>query len=214
MSEPIGLFGGAFDPVHRGHIEGALAALHSLNLARIDFLPAAQSPLKSGAVASAQHRLAMLKRAIAGKHGLAVDPRELNRPGPSYTIDTLAELRREHGPEQSLVWIVGSDILASLSQWKRWRELIELAHLVILDRPRSPAWDTSVQAWLEHHSHPESWLREKPAGSVQWLHQPPVDISSSEIRAALKPGGKVGSLLCAEVIEYIAEHELYDPATS
>ena len=210
MSAPIGLFGGAFDPVHRGHIDAALAALAALALARIDFLPAAQSPLKSGAAASGQHRLAMLELAISGKGGLGVDPRELSRPGPSFTIDTLVELRSEHGPEQSLVWIVGSDILASLSQWKRWRELVEYAHVLVLDRPHAPECDASVEAWLERHSHPAIWVREKPSGSVQWLHQPPVDVSSTEIRAALKPGGEVGSLLCDQVIEYIAEHELYE----
>ena len=126
---PLGFLGGAFDPVHIGHLRGAMAVRDTLNLERVDLIPAAQSPLKDQATVDAVHRLAMLERAVVGLPGIAVDARELDRPGPSYTADTLEGLRLEHGAERTLVWIIGADILATLPQWSRWRELLELCPL-------------------------------------------------------------------------------------
>ena len=100
---PLGFLGGAFDPVHIGHLRGAMAVRDTLDLERVDLIPAAQSPLKDQASVDAVHRLAMLERAVAGLPDIAVDARELDRPGPSYTADTLEDLRLEHGAERSIL---------------------------------------------------------------------------------------------------------------
>ena len=110
---PLGLLGGAFDPVHIGHLRGAIAVREELQLERVDFVPAAQSPLKGGAALTAEHRLAMLQLAVRDVPGLDVDAQELERPGPSYTVDTLKALRAEYGATRPLLWIVGSDILTT-----------------------------------------------------------------------------------------------------
>ena len=114
---PLGFLGGAFDPVHIGHLRGAMAVRDALDLERVDLIPAAQSPLKDQATVDVAHRLAMLELAVADLKGIAVDARELGRPGPSYTVDTLEGLRHEYGAERPLVWIMGADIV--IAQLKR-----------------------------------------------------------------------------------------------
>ena len=126
-----------------------MAVRDTLDLERVDLIPAAQSPLKDQASVDAVHRLAMLERAVAGLPDIAVDARELDRPGPSYTADTLEDLRLEHGAERPLVWIIGADILATLPQWSRWRDLLNFAHLVVMGRPDAEPHPPEVSAWLQ-----------------------------------------------------------------
>ena len=209
---PLGFLGGAFDPVHIGHLRGAMAVRDTLNLERVDLIPAAQSPLKAQASVDAVHRLAMLEKAVADLPGIAVDARELDRPGPSYTADTLEDLRREHGAERPLVWIVGADILASLPQWSRWRELLHFAHLVVMGRPDAEPHPPEVSAWLTENKIDLAGLLAQPAGGVFTLAQPLLDISSSEIRAMLAAGRDPRFLLPDGVIEYISNHALFSRA--
>ena len=149
--DPVGFLGGAFDPVHTGHLRGALAAREHLSLGRVDLIPAAQSPLKSACAVDATHRLAMLQLAVAGIRGIGVDARELDQPGPSYTVDTLAALRSDFGSDRSLVWIIGSDNLCTLPRWARWQDLLDFAHLAILDRPGASPPPPQVAEWLTHY---------------------------------------------------------------
>ena len=209
---PLGFLGGAFDPVHIGHLRGAMAVRDTLNLERVDLIPAAQSPLKDQATVDAVHRLAMLDRAVVGLPGIAVDARELDRTGPSYTADTLAGLRREHGAERTLVWIVGADILATLPQWSRWRELLEFAHLVVMGRPDAEPHPSEVSAWLEDNKIDKAGLLSQPSGGVFTLAQPLLDISSSDIRAMLAAGRDPRFLLPDGVMEYISDHALFSRA--
>ena len=206
---PLGFLGGAFDPVHIGHLRGAMAVRDTLNLERIDLIPAAQSPLKDQATVDAVHRLAMLDRAVVGLPGIAVDARELDRTGPSYTADTLAGLRREHGAERTLVWIVGADILATLPQWSRWRELLEFAHLVVMGRPDAEPHPSEVSAWLAENKIDQAGLLSRPSGGVFTLAQPLLEISSSDIRAMLAAGRDPRFLLPDGVMEYISDHALF-----
>ena len=206
---PIGFLGGAFDPVHIGHLRGAMAVRDTLNLERVDLIPAAQSPLKDQATVDAVHRLAMLERAVVGLPGIAVDARELDRTGPSYTVDTLAGLRREHGAERTLVWIVGADILATLPQWSRWRELLEFAHLVVMGRPDAEPHPSEVSAWLAENKIDQAGLLSRPSGGVFTLAQPLLEISSSDIRAMLAAGRDPRFLLPDGVMEYISDHALF-----
>src|ERR1700744_6815477 len=132
--KPIVLFGGTFDPVHIAHLRVALEAAEILD-AHVRFMPANVPPHRPAPVASAGQRTAMLERAIAGQARLSVDARELKRSGPSYTVDTLVELRSELPREQSIAILLGDDAFAGLPSWHRWRELFELAHIVVMTRP-------------------------------------------------------------------------------
>jgi nicotinate-nucleotide adenylyltransferase len=206
---PLGFLGGAFDPVHIGHLRGAMAVRDTLNLERVDLIPAAQSPLKNQATVDAVHRLAMLELAVADLHGIAADCRELDRPGPSYTVDTLEGLRHEYGAERTLVWIIGADILATLPQWSRWRQLLDFAHLVVMGRPDAEPHPSEVSAWLEEHKVNKAGLLSRPGGGVFILAQPLLDISSSDIRAMLAAGLDPRFLLPDAVMEYISDHALF-----
>ena len=206
---PLGFLGGAFDPVHIGHLRGVMAVRDTLSLERVYLIPAAQSPLKNQATVDAMHRLAMLKRAVADLHGVAVDARELDSPGPSYTIDTLAGLRHQYGAECTLVWIIGADILSNLPRWSRWRELLEFAHIVVMGRPDAKPYPPEVSAWLEENKSDQAGLLSRPGGRVFTLAQPLLDISSSDIRAMIAAGHDPRFLLPDGVMEYISDHALF-----
>lgn len=131
---PLAIFGGTFDPVHIGHLRAAWEASEALD-AEVKLVPASVPPHRPQPVASAGQRAAMLRVALAGQQRLGLDLRELARSGPSYTFDTLAELRAEIGAARPLVLLVGADAFAGLSTWHRWRGLFELAHVCVLTRP-------------------------------------------------------------------------------
>ena len=207
--QALGLLGGAFDPVHIGHLRGAIAVREHFGLKRVDFLPAAQSPLKDAATVAAADRLAMLEAAVQDVPGLGVDVRELAREGPSYTVDTLIELRREVGQARPLIWIVGTDILPSLPKWSRWQQLLELTHLVILARPGADSPPPAVTQWLDQHRIDQNALLASPAGGVMTLDQPVLDIASSDIRTLLAAGRNPRFLLPDVVMEYIERHKLF-----
>ena len=208
-AQALGVLGGAFDPVHIGHLRGAIAVREHLGLERVDLLPAAQSPLKGAATVTAADRLAMLEAAVLNVPGLGVDARELAREGPSYTVDTLIELRGEVGQARPLIWIVGTDILPALPKWSRWQELLELAHLVILERPGANSPPLAVTQWLDQHRIDQNALLTTAAGGVMTLDQPVLDIASSDIRALLAAGRDPRFLLPEVVMEYIKRHKLF-----
>ena len=208
-AQALGVLGGAFDPVHIGHLRGAIAVREHLGLERVDLLPAAQSPLKDTATVTAADRLAMLEAAVRGVPGLGVDARELARKGPSYTVDTLIELRREVGQAMPLIWIVGKDILPALPKWSRWQQLLELAHLVILERPGSDSPPLAVTQWLDQHRIDQNTLLTSASGGVMTLDQPVLDIASSDIRTLLAAGRDPRFLLPDVVMEYIKRHKLF-----
>ena len=207
---PLGLLGGAFDPVHIGHLRGAIAVREELQLERVDFIPAAQSPLKGGAALTAEHRLAMLQLAVRDVPGLDVDARELERPGPSYTVDTLKALRAEYGATRPLLWIVGSDILTTFSQWSRWRELLDHAHLVVMARPGASDPEDEVKKWIASHQMEGNLAVTQPAGGVVLVRQPLLDIASSQIRALIAEGRDTRFLMPDAVMEYIERHTLFN----
>ena len=206
---PLGFLGGAFDPVHIGHLRGAMAVRDTLNLERVDLIPAAQSPLKDQATVDAAHRLAMLDLAVADLKGVAVDARELGRPGPSYTVDTLEGLRHEYGAERPLVWIMGADILSTLPRWSRWRAQLDFAHVVVIGRPDAEPHPSEVSDWLSKHKVDKGGLLSRPGGGVFSLAQPLLDISSSDIRTMIAEGRDPRFLLPEGVMEYISNHALF-----
>ena len=143
MRSVLGIFGGTFDPVHCGHLELACEVHAALDLAAVRFIPAGDPPHRAAPVAPAIHRLAMVELAIAEHPGLEVDTREIQRRGRSYTVETLEELRSEQ-PSRRLALIVGADAFLGFPTWHRWRELFDLAHVVVVARP-GVAFDPALQ---------------------------------------------------------------------
>ena len=188
----IGLFGGSFDPVHHGHLIVARVAAETLGLSELRFVPAREQPFKHGQhAASADHRVAMLELAIAGEPGFAIERAELERPGPSYTVDTLRALRGRH-PGRELVLLVGADAAAELPAWRSAGDLPGLARIVAFERPGAPV--------------PESHLIERS------IRVPSIDISATEIRRRAGAGRSLRYWVPDAVAEYISRHSLYlDP---
>src|SRR5690606_23896384 len=132
----VGVFGGTFDPVHVGHLRIALELLERTGLREVRFVPAARPPHRAAPETPAAVRLSMLEAAVAGEPRFIVDRRELDRPGPSYTVDTLESLAEDF-PDATLCLLLGMDAFAGLPGWHRWTALLELAHIVVADRPGS-----------------------------------------------------------------------------
>lgn len=208
---PIGIFGGTFNPVHYGHLRSALELRETLGLAQVRLMPAAQPPHRQAPDCSARLRADLVGLAVAGEPGLFCDRRELHREGPSYTIDSLQELRTELGPDASMCLILGADALAALDSWHRWLELTDLAHIVVLARP---GWKVPqagrVAQWLAQHLvEAASDLREAAAGRVILQRLRPLAISSTEIRELIGSGRSPRYLLPDAVWERIKSAGLY-----
>jgi nicotinate-nucleotide adenylyltransferase len=197
----VGLFGGSFDPIHRGHIEPVREARRALGLDRVIYLPTAVPPHKPGRkLAPAHSRYAMAEMALLDEEGLYASPHELTLGRPAYTIETLEHFRREM-PEAELFLLIGGDSFADLSLWVRWREIPGAARIVVLARP---GWDLeTVPLDLEVAALGRS-------GRVIFLEQPPVDISSTRLREILAAGEPVpvGSMP-GLVVRYVQKYKLY-----
>jgi nicotinate-nucleotide adenylyltransferase len=206
----IGLFGGSFDPVHLGHVATAQELLTRFPFREIRFLPAARSPLKA-AVTADRHRLAMLKLALSGKEALTIDESELQRPAPSFTIDTLVRVRSGIGVELSLVFILGLDSFLELPRWKDWQALTDFAHLLVVTRPGSrPHFSPGLAAWLASRRTDDAGvLVTRPGGQLLLSETVPFDIASRTIRAAVAAGRDTSNWLNPAVRDYIEQHHLY-----
>jgi nicotinate-nucleotide adenylyltransferase len=205
----IGLLGGTFDPVHIGHLRTGLEVFQQCGLDELRWMPAGQPPHRPTPVAPAAHRLAMLERAIAGVPGFRVDARELRREGPSFTVTSLRELRRELGPECPLVLIVGADACSALHRWHRAEELPGLAHLVVMDRPGATDRERhqGIAGWRMVAD--SSALRAEPAGCVQRIAVTGLAISATAIREGLRAGRSPRFLVPDAVLDYIERHPIY-----
>lgn len=205
---PLAILGGTFDPVHLGHLRAAWEASEALD-AEVRLVPAHVPPHRPAPVASAPQRVAILRAALAGQDRLALDTRELDRNGPSYTFDTLTALRREIGA-RPLVLLIGSDAFAALPTWHRWRELFDLAHIGVLTRPGHvpPLPVELAEAIGSREVADPSILRASAAGSVVRMAITQLEISATRIRALLREGREPRWLL-PEVV--LANPELLAP---
>ena len=187
--KPIGVFGGTFDPVHYGHLRTAFEMLQALRFDNVRFMPCGDPPHRGRTYANAELRLRMVKKAIAGQAGFLADDRELRREGPSYSVDTLAALREEF-PEQPLALIIGMDAFLGLPKWHEWREIMELAHIVIAHRPgwRAPDMGTLGDLLAERGTHRIDNLHESKAGYIYIHDVTQLEISSTEIRELIAVG--------------------------
>ncbi len=210
-SPAIGLFGGTFNPVHIGHLRTALEIRELLALDEMRLLPCALPPHREEPHVSARHRAAMTALAVADEPRLVLDDRELRRSGPSWTSETLHEIREEVGPEAHLSFCVGMDSLVGLAGWHRWRELTDWANLVVAARPgwQQPA-DGEVAEWLAARQVPDaSALRQRPHGGVLVAELTLLPVAATELRARLATGRSVRYLTPDCVLDYIKEHRLY-----
>jgi nicotinate-nucleotide adenylyltransferase len=199
----IGIFGGTFDPIHFGHLRAALEIREALGLRELRLLPLNQAVHRAQPLADGALRLAMVRAAVDGEPGMVADDRELRRPGGSYSVDTLTEVRAEVGPDEPLCLLVGGDAFNTFFEWHRPRDILELAHLAVMRRPGSPLpRDPRLREALEHRQAqaPED-LHAVPAGRI-WLQAvTQLDISSTRIRRAIGVGKSARFLLPDAVLD-------------
>lgn len=199
----VGFFGGSFDPIHFGHLRPVRTARETLGLDQIIYLPTARPPHKPDReFAPAYARYTMVELAVLDEEGLVVSPFEMTFDRPAFTIDTLEHYQREM-PGAELSLLLGCDAFAALDSWKRWREIVALARLVVLARP---GWETTHLA--QKLPPPIARLAESPR--VRFLTNPPVEISSTELRSLLARGERVPSGVMPDlVVKYIEKYSLY-----
>ncbi len=196
----IGVFGGTFDPVHLGHIGVAEAAREALGLSEVLLVPAGQPMSKvNRPITPAEHRLNMLRLALKDKPHLFISTIETERPGPTFTIDTISSLRRQCGAKAEIYFILGWDSLAQLPEWREPARLVTMCQMVAVPRPGCPRPDLKA---LEHDIPGIS-------GKVIFLEKPYIDISATAIREMVARGEPIERLVPAPVAEYIKEHKLY-----
>lgn len=210
---PVGLFGGTFDPVHYGHLRTALELLEVLALAELRFLPAGCPPHRDNTHAPPELRLELVRAAIADEPRFVLDARELRRSGPSYTVDTLLELRSEW-PGRPLCLVVGMDAYLGLPGWHRWQEIFTLAHLVVPHRPGWQAPSTGELGALlaARGTRRVEDLHEAPCGRVFVHAVTQLEISSSAIRALLRAGRDPRYLVPDSVCRLLADSGCYRAA--
>lgn len=205
MPRTIVLYGGSFDPVHIGHLIAARSVAEARGYRRVTFLPASHPPHKPAAEAGADDRLAMLRLAIQGEDLFDVSSIELERPGRSFTFDTLVALRQAHGPDVALHLLIGTDMLEDLPKWHRAAEVVETAEIVVACR----------SGWHERTGQILDGLRRSfQQATIDRLRRslvetPLIDISSSTIRQRLASGRSIRFLVPEAVREYVEAHGLY-----
>ncbi|MES3000418.1 MAG: nicotinate-nucleotide adenylyltransferase [Pseudomonadota bacterium] len=189
----MGVFGGAFDPPHVAHVALANAALEQLALDELRIFPTGRAWHKSNILTAPEHRLAMAKIAFDGLSGAVVDDRELKRPGPTYTIDTLRELAAEQ-PKAELFLVMGEDQARAITQWRDWETVLAMATLCMAERP----------------SHATGEAPAMPAQArLKNLKLPAMPESATEIRERIAAQKGIDALVPAGVARYIARHHLY-----
>ena len=199
------LFGGTFDPIHNGHLIIARAVAEELGADRVTLIPAARSPHKGPASASAHDRLNMLRAAIEGDSLFELSDIELHRDGPSYTRDTLLQIRRQTGENVQLCWVIGADMLLDLPNWHEAGEVLELARIVIATRP---PWDRKLGELLESlDGRLDDSQVQRLRQSV--IHVPLIDICSTVIRERVAAGLEICYLTPDPVRKYILAKRLY-----
>ncbi|WP_322496930.1 nicotinate-nucleotide adenylyltransferase [Chloroflexus sp.] len=194
----LGIYGGTFDPIHFGHLAIVEEARWFCRLDQVLIVPAASQPLKEGHLAAAHHRLEMVRLACAGNDALIPSSLELDRPPPSYTVDTLRVCRERYGSEVELFLIIGADAAADLPRWREPDQITHLARLVVVERPGYPFDQESLVAAVPA-------VRDR----MIVLTGPQLAISSTDLRQRLAAGRPVRYQLPDAVLAYVKHHRLY-----
>jgi nicotinate-nucleotide adenylyltransferase len=214
LTEALGLFGGTFDPVHFGHLRLAEEAIGELGLGGVRWIPAGQPPHRDKPQATGRQRLEMVLRSTAGNARFSVDASEVAAAAPSYAVHTLERLRGELGAECSLVMLVGADAFAGLPAWHRWRDLFDLAHIAVSQRPGFPVEAGSLPPELDaefaaRRLSAADELKQAPAGGIATFTMTQLAISATRLRELLATGKSVRYLLPDSVLDYINLYQLY-----
>ncbi len=218
----IGLFGGTFDPIHLGHMEVADAARRRFELDEICLVPSAQPPHKRPIPAAAPaDRLAMVRLAAAGRAGFSVSAVELEREGPSYTIETITQVKNGGAPNAALFFLIGYDAFLELNTWKAYNAILQQVDLIVLARARFCSQDldsaiTALKRYIHRHLDPGyRWDGQRfgfvhpELRTIYFFDGPRLNISATEIRRRLGQGLPVGTLVPAAVAGYIEQKGLY-----
>lgn len=203
MNRPIAMFGGTFDPVHNAHLRVAWEAAEQLD-AEVRLIPVNVPPHRDPPIANARERAAILRAALRGQDRLVLDERELQREGPSWTIDTLIELREEIGPEGPLILLVGADAFLGLPSWHRWSELFDYAHIGVLTRPGHEIATLPTELRIKvvsRRTSDSNALISTPAGRVLAMPVTPLEISATQVREVLAAGSEPRYLMPDAVLD-------------
>lgn len=217
--EPLGIFGGTFDPIHVAHLRLAEEAGEALGLSAVRWIPAGQPRHREAPQVTPAHRLAMVELAIADNPRFVVDRSEVESGDASYTVPTLERLRSELGTARPLVLLLGADAFAGLTTWHRWQSLFDLAHLGIAHRPGFPLDNAilpaalAAEVALRRIADPAAF-RNSPAGRICTFAMTQITVSATQIRALLANGQSPRYLLPPAVIDYIELHHLYRNPTA
>jgi nicotinate-nucleotide adenylyltransferase len=195
----LGVFGGAFDPPHVAHVALAQAAIEQLQLDQLRIFPTGQAWHKAQALTAPEHRLALAEVAFGGLPRTVIDDRELRRSGPTYTIDTLRELKAEY-PAAQLFLVMGEDQAISLTRWREWEAIVQLAIICVAGRPAAQAHAGLLPPGLPAQA------------ELRLLRLPSMTESATEVRGRVARGQGIAHLVPPGVASYIELHNLYQPA--
>jgi nicotinate-nucleotide adenylyltransferase len=206
----MAVLGGTFDPIHHGHLRLAIDLAEQLNLSSLKLMPGYQPMHRDTPSATAEQRLQMLKLAICDNPILDIDERELKRKGPSYTLLSLKEIRTEVGPETPLYFVLGEDAFCHFDKWHQWQQLINYAHILIAVRPGShPQFSEELADFVNKVKYQGRGYPKAACGSVVFIDNAKLELSSTEIRQKVAKGQSIHYLLPKNVVDYIQLNKIY-----
>ena len=207
----LAVFGGTFDPIHFGHLESAAAVRDFLGVTQVKLVPSFVPPHREDPSPTPIQRLSMLRIATCGDNRLEVDDREISRQGISYTADTLASFRSELGQTVPLYFVLGIDAFCTIHEWRCWRSLTDIAHLIVLDRPGySREIATEVLSWSKDRLVDTcKAMKGQAFGAVCLVNLVQIDVSATQIREMLKAGIRPMGKMPDKAIDFAIEHGLY-----
>ena len=209
MTKHIGILGGTFDPVHNGHIACADYVQRECGLDTVKLMPCHLPPHRATPGVSAEQRAAMVQLAIAGYPKLALERLELDKQSPSYTVDSL-QLLHQREPDSRFYFIIGMDSLCYFRQWKNWQRVLQLAHLLVCERPGYQATEGDAPFLLQQYGVADiAALQQSAAGGILLLDNPLFAVSATDIRRQLQQHSTAGSALDPAVLNYIQLQQLY-----
>lgn len=210
LKKSIGILGGTFDPIHRGHLAIANHVLTHFNLSTIEFIPAKIPPHRTTPTATPEQRVAMVELAIQDNPHFHLNDIEIKREGTSYMVDTLAELRQRF-PETPLLLIIGEDAFVHLNTWHRWKTILDLTHLIVINRPNTstPKTDWIISLRKQHETNTKNDLQQFLHGKIYFETITPILTSATQIRQQIQSNEDTKSLLPDAVSMYILRNHLY-----